>query len=71
VFNPVLTGIIKRQMAKTIENKIIALFENGDAKITKHLYGKQESGQLSSNDARRPGLFSHLVSMMSQKVSVI
>jgi hypothetical protein len=71
VFNPVLKGIIKRQLAKAIEAKMTTMLENGDVKITKHLFAKQESGQLGSNDTRRPGLFSHMVSLLSQKVSAI
>ncbi|KAI8333214.1 hypothetical protein BD560DRAFT_306242, partial [Blakeslea trispora] len=35
VLNPVLTGIVKRQMAKSIETKMHTLFEEGDKKITK------------------------------------
>lgn len=71
MFNPVLKGIVKRQMTKAIETKLITTFESGDAKITKHLYATQRSGQPDSNDTRRPSLLSHLINLMSQKVAVI
>ncbi|KAI8645155.1 hypothetical protein BD408DRAFT_362091 [Parasitella parasitica] len=71
VLNPMMTGIIKHQMCKAIENKLIATFEKGDAKITKHLVAKKLSQETSIQDARRPGLFSHLISVLNQKVSSI
>ena len=43
VLNPMMTGIIKRQMCKAIENKLITTFEQGDAKITKHIIAKKVS----------------------------
>lgn len=71
VLNPMMTGIIKRQMCKAIENKLITTFEQGDAKITKHIIAKKASEETPIKDARRPGLFSHLIKMLNQKVSSI
>lgn len=65
-----MTGIVKRQMCKAIEKKLITAFEQCDAKITKHLITKKPSSETSTtNNVRRPGLFSHLVTLLNQKVS--
>ncbi|CEP14943.1 hypothetical protein [Parasitella parasitica] len=71
VLNPMLTGIVKRQICKAIENKLITSFEKGDAKITEHLIAKRLSEEIHMKDTRRPGLFSHLVSVLNEKVSSI
>ncbi|KAL9544020.1 hypothetical protein MBANPS3_007837 [Mucor bainieri] len=72
VLNPMMTGIVKRQMCKAIENKLITTFEQGDAKITKHLIAKKLSNETpTTTNVRRPGLFSHLVNLLNQKVSSI
>lgn len=66
VFNPVLTGIVKRQMCKTIEKKMITLFETGDEKLTRRLRISRNQQGSSSNG--RPGVFTHLINMLNQKV---
>ncbi|OBZ89505.1 Uncharacterized protein C32A11.02c [Choanephora cucurbitarum] len=73
VLNPVLTGIVKRQMAKSIEAKLYTLFEEGDAKVTKYLYEKQENSSKQhsgiESSSKRPGLFSHIVGALNKKIS--
>jgi hypothetical protein len=82
VFNPILTGIIKRQITKNVEAKLTNMFRKGDEKITKHLFQRRESlieMQEYQNkntahlrrDTRRPGLFSHVVNVLNQKVASI
>lgn len=72
VLNPMMTGIIKRQMCKAVEKKLIDAFEQCDAKITKHLIAQNPSSETpTTNNVRRPGLFSHLVTLVNQKVSSI
>lgn len=84
IFNPILTGIIKRQITKNIEAKLINLFQKGDEKVTKHLFQRRESmiemqeqqhnsgaASYMRRDTRRPGLFSHIVNVMNEKVASI
>ncbi|KAK4517824.1 CCR4-NOT core subunit cdc39 [Mucor velutinosus] len=72
VLNPMMAGIVKRQMCKAIENKLITTFQRGDAKITKHLFAQKLSSDTpTTSNIRRPGLFSHLVTLLNQKVSSI
>ncbi|KAI9468990.1 MAG: hypothetical protein EXX96DRAFT_492337 [Benjaminiella poitrasii] len=70
VFNPMLTGIIKRQICKAVEDKITNTFRASDAKMTRRLWNKRLSGELGeTSDNRRPGFFSHLVTVLNQKVA--
>lgn len=55
-------------MAKAIEKKIVALIEGGDEKLTKQLRLKQSSNENGSISVGRPGLFSHLLSILNEKV---
>ncbi len=79
MFNPMLTSIIKRQITKSIETKIISVFESGDEKITRHLDERRRSLLELQNqyktvpleETRRPGLFSHIVNVLNRKVNSI
>lgn len=76
-----LTGIVKRQISKAVEKKIISTIESGDEKITKHLIQRRESmNDLQKQDSRRfvpleetrrPGLFSHIVNNLNMKINSI
>ncbi|KAI8048946.1 uncharacterized protein B0P05DRAFT_575954 [Gilbertella persicaria] len=72
VMSPLLTGIVKRQMAKSIETKLQDIFEKGDAKITQHLFSKQDQSKQSKKvSSKRPGLFSHVINVLNQKIASI
>lgn len=73
VFNPVLTGIVKRQICKTIEQKMVTMFETGDEKLTRHLRISRSSIEnaaknTSSPSTGRPGIFSHAINVLNKKV---
>ncbi|KAI7904602.1 uncharacterized protein BX663DRAFT_559607 [Cokeromyces recurvatus] len=72
VFNPMLTSIIKRQVSKAIEEKIVTLFQKSDEKITKRLWDKQHINETgTTRNYKRPGFFSHLITVLNQKVANI
>ncbi|KAG1376116.1 hypothetical protein G6F61_007877 [Rhizopus arrhizus] len=64
VFNPVLTGMVKRQMAKEIENSVIQMFNKGDAKLTKHLGGRRKSRK----EKRRGSFISQIAQSVNHKI---
>lgn len=80
VFNPMLTGIVKRQISKAVENKIVSAIESADEKVTHHLMRRRESAidlqkqsdrRMSLEETRRPGLFSHIVNTLNMKINSI
>lgn len=64
VFNPVLTNVVKRQITKEIENKVIGIFHKGDEKLTKHLGGRRNS---KNKDKRRGSFFSQVAQVVNHK----
>ncbi|RCH92790.1 hypothetical protein CU097_009613 [Rhizopus azygosporus] len=64
VFNPVLTNVVKRQITKEIEKKVIGLFHKGDEKLTKHLGGRRNS---KNKDKRRGSFFSQVAQVVNHK----
>lgn len=75
-----LTGIVKRQISKAVENKIVSAIESADEKVTHHLMRRRESAidlqkqsdrRMSLEENRRPGLFSHIVNTLNMKINSI
>ncbi|KAI8366790.1 uncharacterized protein BYT42DRAFT_504682 [Radiomyces spectabilis] len=64
---PMVMGIVRRQMAKAIEAKIVESINQGDQKITARLYREKELGNVQSRRAR-PGLFSTGIAMMNAQL---
>lgn len=56
--------MVKRQMAKEIENSVIQMFNKGDAKLTKHLGGRRKSRK----EKRRGSFISQIAQSVNHKI---
>lgn len=66
VFSPVLTSMVRRQVAKEIENNVIRLFDKGDQKLTEHLGGRNNINE--RKETRRTSFISQIFQTVNRKI---